>query len=134
MVESELLFAYAKTNRLSELEEFISTPNVAQIAMVGERCFDVQLFAAAKILFNNVSNWARLATTLVHLHEYTSAVDCARKANSTKVWKEVNGACVKNQEFRLAQICGLNLIIHAEELEELLRLYERFQPHFLMIF
>lgn len=41
------------------------------------------------------------------------------------MWKEVNSACVENGEFRLAQICGLNLIVHAEELEDLVRLYER---------
>ncbi len=35
----------------------------------------------------------------------------------SRVWKEVNAACVENGEFRLAQICGLNLVIHAEELE-----------------
>lgn len=29
------------------------------------------------------------------------------------------------KEFRLAQICGLNLIVHAEELPALLSLYER---------
>lgn len=29
------------------------------------------------------------------------------------------------KEFRLAQICGLNLVVHAEELPALLGLYER---------
>nr|KAJ3422166.1 hypothetical protein HK105_000871 [Polyrhizophydium stewartii] len=124
MVESELIFAYAKTARLADLEDFISSPNLANISNVGDRCFDEKMFEAAKILFSSVSNWARLASTLVHLHEYQAAVDCARKANSTKVWKEVNSACVENAEFRLAQICGLHLIVHAEELEELVRLYE----------
>lgn len=84
VVESELILAYAKTNRLLELEEFISTPNIAQIQVIGDRCFDEGKFEAAKILFTSVSNWARLASTLVHLHDYQSAVDCARKANSTK--------------------------------------------------
>lgn len=84
MVESELVFALAKVNRLADMEEFINSPNVAQIANVGERCFDQAMYEAAKILFNNVSNWARLATTLVYLNEFQSAVDCARKANSTK--------------------------------------------------
>ncbi|RKO83825.1 armadillo-type protein, partial [Blyttiomyces helicus] len=124
-VESELIFAYAMTSRLADLEEFISTPNIAQIGNVGERCFEAKMYEAAKILFNNVSNWARLASTLVYLNEYQAAVDCARKANATKVWKEVNAACVDNGEFRLAQICALHLIIHAEELEEIIRLYER---------
>ncbi|KAJ3294084.1 hypothetical protein HK104_003936 [Borealophlyctis nickersoniae] len=128
-VESELVFAFAKTGRLADLEEFISAPNIAVIGQVGERCFEEKMYEAAKILFNNVSNWGRLASTLVYLNEYQSAVDCARKANATKVWKEVNAACVDNGEFRLAQICALHLIVHAEELEELIRLYER-RGHF----
>ena len=33
-VETELAFAYAKTNRLAELEEFISAPNHAQVQAV----------------------------------------------------------------------------------------------------
>ena len=30
-------------------------------------------------------------------------------------------ACVEQREFRLAQLCGLNIIINAEELEEVRR-------------
>ena len=84
MVESELVYAFAKTNRLADLEEFINSPNVAQISNIGERCFEQKLYEAAKLLFNNVSNWARLATTLVYLNDFQQAVDCARKANSTR--------------------------------------------------
>lgn len=84
VIESELIFAYAKTGQIAELEEFISTPNVAQIQAVGERCFEARMYQAAKILFSNVNNWARLATTLVYLGEHQNAVDCARKASSTK--------------------------------------------------
>ena len=56
---------------------------------VADRCFDNKMYDAAKLLYNNVSNFARLAITLVHLGEYQGAVDSARKANSTKTWKEV---------------------------------------------
>lgn len=91
---------------------------------IGEKCYNEELYQAAKILFTSISNWARLASTLVHLGEYQNAVDCARKANSTKVWKQVNQACIDKREFRLAQICGLNLIVHAEELQELIQQYE----------
>lgn len=84
MIESELIICYAKTNKLQELEDFIATPNIAQIQVIGDRCFDEGKYEAAKILFTSVSNWARLASTLVKLEDYQSAVDCARKANSTK--------------------------------------------------
>lgn len=49
------------------------------------------MYEAAKLLYNNVSNFGRLASTLVHLGEYQAAVDGARKANSTRTWKEVSG-------------------------------------------
>lgn len=58
-------------------------------SQVADRCFDNKMYEAAKLLYNNVSNYARLAITLVHLGEYQGAVDGARKANSTKTWKEV---------------------------------------------
>lgn len=89
-IETELVFAFAKTNRLADLEEFISGPNHAQIQLVGERCYEEKMYEAAKLLFNNISNFARLASTLVHLGGFQNAVDSARKANSTRTWKEVS--------------------------------------------
>lgn len=82
------------------------------------------MYDAAKILFNNVSNFAKLSVTLVKLGEYQGAVDAARKANSTKTWKQVCFACVENKEFRLAQMCGLHIVVHADELEELINFYQ----------
>ncbi|CAB1348014.1 unnamed protein product [Coregonus sp. 'balchen'] len=123
-VETELIFALAKTNRLAELEEFINGPNNAHIQQVGDRCYDERMYDAAKLLYNNVSNFGRLASTLVHLGEYQAAVDGARKANSTRTWKEVCFACVDGNEFRLAQMCGLHIVVHADELEELINYYQ----------
>jgi clathrin heavy chain len=51
-------------------------------------------------------------------------VDSARKANSTRTWKEVCFACVDNSEFRLAQMCGLHIVVHADELEDLINYYQ----------
>lgn len=123
-IETELVFALAKTKRLADLEEYISSPNHAQILQVGERCFENGMYDAAKLLFNNVSNFGKLAITLVKIREYQGAVDAARKANSTKTWKEVCFACVDSQEFRLAQMCGLHIVVHADELEELINNYQ----------
>lgn len=64
--------------------------NICVFNKVADRCFDNKMYDAAKLLYNNVSNYARLAITLVHLGEYQGAVDGARKANSTKTWKEVS--------------------------------------------
>eukprot|EP00958_Prasinococcus_capsulatus_P003761 scaffold346_cov387-Prasinococcus_capsulatus_cf.AAC.4 len=123
-VDSSLVYAYARTNKLSELEEFLSVPNSADVSAAGDRCFDEELYEPAKILFSSVSNWGRLASTLVKLHQFQAAVDAARKANSSKTWKEVCFACVEEEEFRLAQLCGLNIIVQADELEEVSDFYQ----------
>ncbi|XP_026333756.1 clathrin heavy chain [Hyposmocoma kahamanoa] len=123
-IESELIYAYARTGRLADLEEFISGPNHADIQKIGDRCFEDKMYNAAKLLYNNVSNFARLAITLVYLKEFQGAVDSARKANSTRTWKEVCFACVDAGEFRLAQMCGLHIVVHADELEDLINYYQ----------
>uniref|UniRef100_A0A5F9CWS3 Clathrin heavy chain n=1 Tax=Oryctolagus cuniculus TaxID=9986 RepID=A0A5F9CWS3_RABIT len=123
-VETELIFALAKTSRLSELEDCVNGPNNANIQQVGDRCYKEGMYEAAKLLYSSVSNFACLASTLVHLGEYQAAVDSSRKANSTRTWKEVCFACVDGQEFRLAQLCGLHIVIHADELEDLIQYYQ----------
>ncbi|XP_050305329.1 clathrin heavy chain [Anthonomus grandis grandis] len=123
-IESELIYAYARTGRLADLEEFISGPNHADIQKIGDRCFEDKMYDAAKLLYNNVSNFARLAITLVHLREFQGAVDSARKANSTRTWKEVCFACVDAEEFRLAQMCGMHIVVHADELQDLIDYYQ----------
>ena len=124
-IDTALAFAYARTDQLSELEDFLRGTNVADIEESGDKAYAEGHHQAAKIFFTSISNWAKLATTLVHLEDYQAAVECARKANNIKVWKQVNAACVDKKEFRLAQICGLNLIIDAEELQGLVKQYER---------
>ncbi|GMS88450.1 hypothetical protein PENTCL1PPCAC_10625, partial [Pristionchus entomophagus] len=123
-IETELVFALAKTGRMTELEELLNSPNHAQVGQVGDRCFDAEMYEAAKVLFSNVSNFAKLAVTLVRLGEYQGAVDAARKANSTKTWKQVCFACVEKGEFRLAQMGGLHIVVHADELQELIDFYQ----------
>lgn len=124
-VDTELVYALAKVELLAELEEFVASPNVAQIQAVGDRCFDQELYQAARILFNSISNNAKLASCYVKLGDFRAAVDAARKANSVRTWKEVNAACVAAAEFKLAQICGLHIIVSPDHLEELIYHYER---------
>ncbi|GJE98267.1 clathrin heavy chain [Phanerochaete sordida] len=128
-IDTELAYAYAKTDRLHDMEDFLGMTNVADILEVGEKCFEDELYQAAKLLFTSISNWARLATTLIYLGENQGAVESARKAGNTQVWKQVHAACLEKKEFRLAQICGLNIIVHAEELPAIVQAYER-KGHF----
>ncbi|WZY96091.1 hypothetical protein YC2023_068420 [Brassica napus] len=123
-VDSELLYAYAKIGRLGEVEDFILMPNVANLQTVGDRLYDEAMYEAAKIVYAFVSNWGKLAVTLVKLQQFQGAVDAARKASNAKTWKEVCFACVDAEEFRLAQICGLNIIIQVDDLEEVSEFYQ----------
>lgn len=124
VIDTALAFCYARLEQLSELEDFLRGTNVANIEESGDKAYEEGLYEASKIFYSSISNWAKLATTLVHLSDYQAAVECARKANNIKVWKQVHEACVTKKEFRLAQICGLNLIVDAEQLQELVKDYE----------
>ena len=124
MLDTTLIYAYAKSGKHGDLEEFISAPNVANIQSIGERCYDEAMYAAAKLLFASINNNAKLAVCYVHLEQYREAVDAATKANAVSTWKEVNRACVHAGEFRLAAIAGLHIIVHPDHLEELTHLYE----------
>ncbi|ETE62313.1 Clathrin heavy chain 1, partial [Ophiophagus hannah] len=121
----EVVQAANRNDNWEDLVKFLQmAQKKARESYVGDRCYEERMYDAAKLLYNNVSNFARLASTLVHLGEYQVAVDSARKANSTRTWKEVCFACVNGKEFRLAQICGLHIVIHADELEELISYYQ----------
>ncbi|KAL9112388.1 MAG: hypothetical protein Q9227_003230 [Pyrenula ochraceoflavens] len=124
-IDTALAFSFARLDQLPELEDFLRSTNVADAEACGDRASEEGYHQASKIFYTSVSNWAKLATTLVHLEDYQAAVECARRANSVQVWKQVNEACVAKKEFRLAQICGLNLIVHAEELQDLVKQYEK---------
>lgn len=41
-----------------------------------------------------------------------------------QVWKEVCYACVAEKEFRLAHLCGLSIIVNADDLEEVSDFYQ----------
>jgi clathrin heavy chain len=128
-IDTELIFSLAKTKRQAELEEFVTSPNVADIQGIGERLFDEGMFEAAKVLFNSISNNAKLSSCFVALGQFREAVESARKANSIRTWKEVNAACVAGGEFRLAAICGLHIIVSPDHLEDLVGYYEK-RGHF----
>ena len=111
---------------LSELQDFIHETNQGDILKVGDRWYEERLFEAAKILYISWGNNQKLAITLVFLKEYQAALEAAKKANIPKIWKKVAFACVRSQEFRLAAIAGMNIVIHPDHLEGLIQHYEKF--------
>lgn len=124
-IDNELIYCYAKTERLADLEDFLSTSHVAKVQDVGDSLFNEELYQAARICYSHVNNNAKLAITLVRLKLYAEAVDAARKANNIGTWKEVCFSCVVAKEFRLAQVCAMNIIVYMDHLIDLVKHYER---------
>lgn len=50
-IDNSLCFAYARLDKLADMEEFISNPNSTDYGKVGDRCFKEKLYEAAKILY-----------------------------------------------------------------------------------
>jgi len=125
-IDSELLYAFAKTDNLPEMEEFVSGTTTANTQAIGDRLFDEGSYKAAKILYQSIPNNGKMAACHVQLREYSQAVEAAKKANNPKTWKDVNLACVAAQEFRCAQIAGMHIIVHPDHLDELIMQYERY--------
>jgi clathrin heavy chain len=123
LIDTELIYAYAKTNNLTEMEVFVSGPNVANIQTIGDRCFSEGLYQAAKILFISINNNSKLALCHIHLEEYREAVAAATKANNVSTWKHVCFACLRAEEFRLAATCGLEVIKYPDHVDEVVTYY-----------
>ncbi|CCK68510.1 clathrin heavy chain KNAG_0B00620 [Huiozyma naganishii CBS 8797] len=123
-IDGSLILCYARLDRIQDIENMLHGSSAANLNLVGDQLLESENYQAAKLCFSAVSNYSKLSSTLVYLGDYQAAVDTARKASNIKVWKLVNDACIDQKEFRLAQICGLNLIVHAEELDALVEKYE----------
>jgi len=123
LLDTELIYAYAKTENLAELEKFVTGPNVANIQSIGDRCFSESLYNAGKILFTNINNNSKLALCHIHLAEYRDAVAAATKANNVSTWKQVCFSCLCASEFRLAAICGLEVIKFPDHVDEIVTYY-----------
>ena len=123
LLDTELIYAYAKTNNLTDLEVFVNGPNVANIQNIGDRCFSEGLYQAAKILFKSINNNSKLALCHIHLEEYREAVTAATAANNVSTWKQVCFACLKAEEYRLAATCGLEVIKYPDHVDDVVTYY-----------
>ncbi len=125
-IDGALIYAYAKCQRLTDLENFLSQPNSANVEQVGDRCYEEKLYEAARILYLQIGKLGKLASCLVNLGQYQAAIDAAKKAESPKTWEEVNCACVKAKQFHLAAVAGLKVMVHPDRLEMLVNTYEKY--------
>jgi len=80
---------------LTDVEEFLVVGgHKANLEEVGDRCFDIELYHAAKMMFRAVPCWGKLAHTHIMLKEYKEAVYAAKKADRIPTWRIVCFGCV----------------------------------------
>ncbi|ELP92102.1 clathrin heavy chain, putative [Entamoeba invadens IP1] len=125
IVETEILYCYAKLKKTEEIEKFLKNANCANLSAVADRCFNEEMYLAAKILYASLNNYIKMASCLIKLKDFAAAVEAAKKANSTRTWKEVTFACVDAKEFDLAKDTGLNILVAGDEISELVYYYEK---------
>jgi len=123
LLDTELIYAYAKTSKLTDLEKFVNGPNVANIQGIGDKCFNEELYGPSKILFTSINNNSKLALCHINLQEYRESVAAATKANNVSTWKAVCFSCLSASEFRLAATCGLEVIKYPDHVEEVVIFY-----------
>eukprot|EP00742_Colponemidia_sp_Colp-10_P010839 GILJ01011954.1.p1 GENE.GILJ01011954.1~~GILJ01011954.1.p1 ORF type:complete len:1482 (-),score=281.89 GILJ01011954.1:202-4647(-) len=124
LIDTHLVLTYAKTGRLTELEDFLKDAKGVQILTVADKCFADGLYDSAKVLYQVGSNFPKLAVTLIKLGNLADAVHAAEKAKNIQTWKEVNRACLEAESFELARQCAIHIVLRAEEMTELVQLYE----------
>lgn len=90
-VETELIFALAKTNRLAELEEFINGPNNAHIQQVRHVVIEhiVNKLSGKKIQQPLLYLWCRLVTAAT-MRKCTRLLNCYTTTSPTlAVWLQL---------------------------------------------
>jgi clathrin heavy chain len=73
-IDNSLTFSYARLDKLTELENFLSGTNSADCQKVGDKCYNAGLYEAAKKFYTIVKNNSKIASCLVKLKEYGQAI------------------------------------------------------------
>lgn len=123
-VDTALVITFAKTGRLAELEEFLKETHSVQIQPVADKCFEDGLYDSARVLYTLTSNFPKLALTFIKMDNFPGAVEAAQKAQSRPTWEAVNIACIEANEIKLANMCAVPLVLHAELLQGVVDRYE----------
>nr|CCC93746.1 putative clathrin heavy chain [Trypanosoma congolense IL3000] len=124
-IDSVLLLTYARTGRLSELEELLANTHSVQIQPVADKCFEDGLYESARMLYSMSMNFHKLALTLARMNNLEEAVGAAQKAQSRNTWDAINIACVEANELKLAAICAVPLVLQVESLQDVVNRYEK---------
>jgi len=125
-IDNSLLFCYAKLNKVVDFENLLNDNINVDWKVVGEKCMDHKLFEYARKIFTKSGNNHKLTMCLVHMGEFNSAMEFAKKANSVAIWFELFKECIRFKDFSKASIAGLQVIIHQDWVEKVRSTYEKY--------
>lgn len=123
-IDTALVLTYAKTGRLSDLEEFLKETHNVNINAIGDKCFSDKLYDSARVLYTVSNNYSKLALTQIELHNLPAAIDAANKTKSIETYKAVNLACIEANEMKLAGVSAVPVLLKAEEMNGMCNRYE----------
>ncbi|KAJ8443923.1 hypothetical protein Cgig2_032747 [Carnegiea gigantea] len=129
IVWSQVAKAQLRAGLVSDaVESFIRAEDATQFLDVIRAAEDANVYhdlVRYLLMVRQQTKEPRVDSELIYAYaKVDRLIDAARKANSAKTWKEVCFACVDAEEFRLAQICGLNVIIQVDDMEEVSQYYQ----------
>jgi clathrin heavy chain len=133
LIDGELVYSLSKCGKFAELESLLVQANISDLGNIADRLYDERIYEPARILYDHVGNNSRLASCYVNLKQYPQALAAAKKANSSRCWKEVCFACVKAGEHRLAAQAGNHIIQVADLVDELIKEYEKWGAYMELI-
>ena len=143
VLNTELIYAYAKNSKVTDLEKIVNGPNVVNIQGIGDKhfneelpnvannqgigdkCFNNELYGPSKILVMIINNNLKLVLCHTNLQEYRESLATATKNVST--WKAVCFACLTASEFCLVATCGLEVIKYSDLVEQVVIFYSKFE-------
>lgn len=94
-VDNEYIYCIAKLAKNAEVETFVNSSNVADLSRIGDRFYSEGLYESAWIVFNKLKSNGKIASCLIRLGEFSSALEFAKKASNIKTWREVAYACIE---------------------------------------
>jgi len=124
-VETEILYCLVKIGDIVELQNFVETSKLADFHSVANRCRSEKLYEAACVLFQKCNDMNALSLTYAEMGSVELAVESAEKANNLQTWKQLIVLCFERKELDLANRCARNIISNADEIHEIIELYEK---------
>lgn len=89
----------------------------------------VRAFRAAKLFYEKVPNYSKVAACNLRLGDCGAALEAAKKAGNSKSWTEICFAAIAKKDFAVARDAGLQIINYSDLIERVVEAYESAGHH-----